>query len=261
MKSLSQKTILVTGAAGGFGQQFIKQLLEQGAHLILTDINKEVLAKVSAEIIQSIPNCKGKVLGTFASDLSSKQGCEEAFENAKTVSENIDVLINNAGLINYGLFHEIPAEKWEMLMEVNLMAVMRLSHKFMRYFANNKSGHILNVSSVSGYIPTSHGIPYSTSKFAVRGFGLALHREAKPLGINVTNVYPFYSPTPLLNTQTDGSAETGKLPTFLYDSPALIVKAAVKGLRKNKKNVYPGILPRLLFNLNKVFPISSSLGK
>lgn len=261
MKSLSQKVIVVTGAAGGFGQQFIKQFLEQGAHLILTDINKEVLEKVSTEILNAIPNCNGKVLGTFPSDLSTKQGCEEAFENAKSISENIDILINNAGLINYGLFHEIPVEKWEMLMEVNLMAVMRLSHKFMRYFVNKKAGHILNISSVSGYIPTSNGIPYSTSKFAVRGFGIALHREAKPLGINVTNVYPFYSPTPMLNTKVEGSAKPGTLPKFLYDSPELIVKAAVKGLRKNKKSVYPGILPRLLFNVNKLFPISSNLGK
>jgi len=261
MKSISQKVILLTGAAGGFGQEFTKQLLEQGAHLILTDINKDDLDSASSKIFQSIPNCSGKILGVFASDLSTKEGCEATYKNAKSISENIDVLINNAGLINYGLFHEIPAEKWEMLMEVNLMALMRLSHRIMAYFAEKKSGHILNISSVSGYIPTSQGIPYSTSKFAVRGFGLALNREAKPLGINVTNVYPFYSPTPLLNTKTEGSATPGTLPKFLYDSPELIVKAAIKGLRKNKRNVYPGILPRLLYSVNKLFPISGNIGK
>src|ERR1019366_3224628 len=134
MKSLSQQVIVVTGAAGGFGQQFIKQLLEQEAHLILTDINKENLEKNSSEILKSIPNCKGKILGVFASDLSTKKGCEETYLNAKSISPQINILINNAGLINYGLFHEIPIEKWERLMQVNIMAVMYLSHSFMNYF-------------------------------------------------------------------------------------------------------------------------------
>ena len=261
MKSLSQKVILVTGAAGGFGQQFIKQFLEQGANLILTDINDEILKKVSSEIFTSIPNCKGKILGTFASDISTKQGCESVYNQALSVSSNIDILINNAGLINYGLFHEIPVEKWERMMQVNLMAVMYLSHHFMGYFAKKKAGHILNISSVSGFVPTAHGIPYSTSKFAVRGFGLALSKEAKQFNVNVTNVYPFYSPTPLLQTATDGSAKTKSIPKFLYDSPELIVKAAVKGLRKNKLNVYPGVLPRLIFNFIKLFPITANLDK
>jgi short-subunit dehydrogenase len=261
MKSLSQQVIVVTGAAGGFGQQFIKQLLEQEAHLILTDINKENLEKNSSEILKSIPNCKGKILGVFASDLSTKKGCEETYLNAKSISPQINILINNAGLINYGLFHEIPIEKWERLMQVNIMAVMYLSHSFMNYFVSKKEGHILNISSVSGYIPTSNGAPYSTSKFAVRGFGMALHGEAKQFGINVSNVYPFYSPTPLLQTKTDGSAKTQTIPKFLYDSPELIVSAAIKGLRKNKLHIYPGILSHLLYTLTKFFPIVANLSR
>ena len=261
MTSLSQKVILVTGANGGFGQQFVKQFLEQGAYLVLTDINQEALEKSVEKIMQSIPNCKGKVLSIFGADLSTKQGCEEVFKTALSGSQKVDILINNAGMINYGSFHEIPAEKWEKLIDVNVLSLMRLSHHFMKYFADKKQGHILNISSVSGFIPTGHGVPYSTSKFAVRGFGLGLHQEAKKLGVKITNVYPFYSPTPLLNTATDGSSKTGTLPKFLYDSPELIVKAAIKGLRKGKLNVYPGWLPRLLFNVNKIFPIPAYLGK
>lgn len=261
MKSLKDKVILITGAAGGFGQQFIHQFLEQGAQLIVTDINKEQLEKVSSEILKSIPDCKGKILGVFASDLSTKNGCNETFIKAVSISPNIDILINNAGLINYGLFHEIPIEKWEKLMQVNVMAVMYLSHYFMNYFVPKKSGHILNISSVSGYIATSYGAPYSTSKFAVRGFGMALHKEAKEFGINVTNVYPFYSPTPLLQTQTDGSSVTQQLPKFLYDSPELIVRSAIKGLRKNKLHVYPGILPRIIYTATKFWPIVGNMSK
>jgi len=261
MKSISQKVIFVTGAAGGFGQQFIRQFLEQGAYLILTDINNDHLEKSASEIFKSIPDCKGKIIGTFASDLSTRKGCEDAFADALKISKDIDILINNAGLINYGAFHEIPIEKWETLMQVNLMAVMYLSHNFMNYFVPKKSGHILNISSVSGFIATSYGTPYSTSKFGVRGFGMALHGEAKQVGINVTNVYPFYSPTLLLQTKTDGSSTTKQLPVFLYDSPELIVRAAIKGLRKNKLHVYPGILPRVLYTLTKFWSIVGNLAR
>lgn len=261
MKTVSEKKILITGAAGGFGQQFIKQLLEQGAYLILTDMNKENLEKVSSEILISIPNCKGKILGVFASDLSTREGCEAAYKSTLSISPQIDILINNAGLINYGYFHEIPIEKWEMLMNVNLMAPMYLSHSFMNDFVKQGKGHIVNISSVSGYVATSLGAPYSTSKFGVRGFGMALHGEAKKFGINVTNVYPFYSPTPLLNTPTEGNSNVKKSAKFLYDSPELIVSSAIRGLRKNKLHVYPGILPRMLYNAIKFWPIVGNMAK
>ena len=261
MKNISQKIILITGAAGGFGQEFTKQLLQQGSSLILTDINNEQLQKCSSEIFKSIPSCTGKILGTFASDLSSKIGCEEAFQKAQTISSSIDILINNAGLINYGAFHQIPIDKWEQLMQVNLMAPMYLSHHFLNAYHKRGSGHIVNISSVSGYIATAYGAPYSTSKFGLRGFGMALHAEAKEFGIHVTNVYPFYSPTPLLNAKTDGNFKTAKTPSFLYSSPQTIVSAAINGLRKNKLHVYPGIISKLLFDAIRFWPIVGSLAK
>jgi short-subunit dehydrogenase len=261
MKNISQKVILITGAAGGFGQEFTKQLLEQGSFLILTDINNEQLQKCSSEIFKSLPSCKGKILGTFSSDLSSKNGCEEAFKKAQAISSSIDILINNAGLVNYGAFHEIPIEKWEQLMQVNLMAPMYLSHHYLNAFNKKGNGHIVNIDSVSGYIATAYGAPYSTSKFGLRGFGMALHAEAKEFGIHVTNVYPFYSPTPLLNTKTEGNFNTPKTPSFLYSSPKTIVSAAINGLRNNKLHVYPGIISKFLYNAIKFWPIVGSLAK
>lgn len=261
MKSLSGKKIIITGAAGGFGKEFTKQLLEQGAELILTDIQSSVLEKSSSEIKASIPTCKGKILGIIEANLSTKEGCDTVIEQALKLSPEIDVLINNAGLISYGYFHEMPSEKWETLMNVNVMALMRLSHAFMGYFVKQKKGHILNISSVAGFAGTASGAPYSASKFAVRGFGMSLHSEAKQFGIQITNVYPFYSPTPLLSTKPDGSAKVDKTPDFLYSSPQTIVRAAITGLRKNKLHVYPGIISRLIFFAIKFWPITGKLSR
>lgn len=261
MKSLEKKTILLTGAAGGFGQEFTKQLLLKGAYLILTDINKENLEKISQDLLLSLPNCKGKIIGVIAADISSKSGCKELFEEALTVSPQIDILINNAGLITYGAFNEIPVEKWETLMQVNLMAPMFLSHYYINQNKNRKSGHIVNISSVAGFVATAYGAPYSTSKFGLRSFGMALHTEAKSMGIHVTNVYPFYSPTPMLHTKTEGGFNTPTTPGFLYSSPQTIVAAAIKGLRKNKLHVYPGVISRFLYNAIKFWPIVGSLAK
>ena len=146
-------------------------------------------------------------------------------------------------------------------MNVNLMAPMYLSHHFMNHFVKQGNGHILNVSSVSGFVATSSGAPYSTSKFGVRGFGMALHGEAKQFGINVTNVYPFYSPTPLLSTASDGNFKVSKTPNFLYSSPESIVNAAINGLRKNKLHVYPGAISRILYFAIKFWPIVGNLAK
>ncbi len=90
---------------------------------------------------------------------------------------------------------------------------------------------------------------------------MALHGEAKQFGVNVTNVYPFYSPTPLLNTPTEGNFKVQKTPKFLYDSPELIVRSAIKGLRKNKLHVYPGVISRALYQAIKFWPIVGNMAK
>jgi len=86
----------------------------------------------------------------------------------EAISRDVDILLNNAGIINYGYYHEIPPAKVDLLMSVNLLAPMRLTHLFLPRMVARRSGQIVFMCSVAGYIPTSLGTPYSASKFGIR---------------------------------------------------------------------------------------------
>jgi short-subunit dehydrogenase len=114
---------------------------------------------------------------------------------------------------------------------------------------------------VSGYIATTKASAYSVSKFAMRSFGMTLHSEIKRFGMNVSNIYPFFSKTGLLNTKPHGTAVMPSLPDFFYDKPASVVKDAIKGIRKNRLHIYPGLFGKPLYYATKLLPIVSDMNK
>jgi len=258
MKSLANKKILITGAAGGLGQEYTRQLMELGSHLILTDLNEPALRKIADGVTASLSNAPGKILGVFESNLATKEGCEAAYRKCAEIDPMLDVLINNAGIITYGDFHEVPMDKWETLMNLNLLAPMHLTYKFLPGMVERKEGHIVFMSSVAGIVATSQGTPYTCSKFALRGFGMALYGELKKKGVDVTNIYPFWVQTPLLNSPSYGNTPIKKLPSIFADNPQKVIKEAICGIRKRKLHVYPGIYSKAVNFAAKFVPIVSS---
>lgn len=163
MTQLSEAVVLITGAAGGFGQEFTRQLLMANSQLILTDLDQTVLEK-QAEIIQGQVST-GKIIACLTADLSHRQGCENFYHQVKLLGVPVDILINNAGIGLFGRMDEIPQEKWEQLMQVNLLAPMRLSTLFVTDMIARKKGHIVNISSLAGWSATAGLTHYATSKF------------------------------------------------------------------------------------------------
>jgi uncharacterized protein len=253
MKSLAGKKILITGAAGGLGQEYARQLLGLGAELILTDIDGDKLKDVAHDL-QGTP---GKIIGTFSADISTLQGCREVFDQCTVISPHLDMLINNAGIITYGDFHEVPLEQWSSLIGLNLMGPMYLTYFFLPGMVARGEGHIVLMSSVAGFVATSQGTPYSCSKFGLRGFGMALSGELKDKGVDVTNIYPFWVKTELLKAPEHGTAKISKLPSFFADNPAKVVQEAIEGIRKRKLHVYPGIYAKLVYSASRWTPIVS----
>ncbi|NJP10039.1 MAG: SDR family NAD(P)-dependent oxidoreductase [Leptolyngbyaceae cyanobacterium RU_5_1] len=128
MTQLNQSVVLLTGASGGFGQELTRQLLAAESRLILTDLDEAVLRERVAAIQRTVTT--GEVLAYLAIDLSDRAGCERLYRQVKALDVPVDILMNNAGIGLYGRMDEIPAEKWERLMQVDLLAPMRLSALF-----------------------------------------------------------------------------------------------------------------------------------
>ncbi len=259
MKSLLGKKILLTGATGGFGNEFAKQLYELGAHLILSGRDKSKLDNLSSILEQS--PARGKVIGSISADLSVRTGCEELYKRCIEISPEIDMLINNAGVIAYGYFHEIPLNKWEQIMETNLLSAMRLSYLFLPAMLEKKQGHIVLMSSVAGFVGTKNSTAYAASKFGMRGFGLSLYDEVHPKGIDVTILYPFWADTPLLQSEDYSNKSTKRVIKIVVDKADNVVRESIKGIRKNKLSVYPGPTAKVLQLLNKFVQLRGSQRK
>jgi len=253
MKSLAGKTILITGAAGGLGQAFTKQLLNQGAHLILADIHEPALKAISDQY----KNTPGTILGVIEADISGRRGCETLYRTTKTITPHLDILIHNAGIINYGYFWEIPYNQWESLININLLAPMWLSQLFLPDMIQRKSGHIVFMCSLAGIAATSLGSPYSASKFGIRGFAMALSGEMKDKGLQTTIIYPSWVKTNLLKSPEFGSARLKGLSSFLAEDPDKVVKESIEGIRKNKLHVYPGRFAKIVSQVAKLTPLVS----
>lgn len=254
MTELNQATVLITGASGGFGQQFTRQLLKAGSHLILTDLDAEKLEKQVATIQTEIKT--GKVIACWGIDLSTESGCQTLYDRAQELNRPIDILINNAGIAIYGRMDEVPSQKWETLMQINLLTPMRLSSLFMANMIARKQGHIVNISSLAGHIAPAGLAHYAASKFGLRGFTEGLFNEVKWYNIQVTGVYPFFSRTPLLQAERYGTLaeETTGISDDMVTDPEEVIAKVIQGIKTNQLHIFPDRRAKLFSLLKQYFP-------
>jgi short-subunit dehydrogenase len=254
MTELNNAVVLLTGATGGFGRELTKQLLQAGSHLILSDIDRSTLDEYAAKVSGEITT--GKIISCIESDLVSREGCEALFEQVKALNLSPDILINNAGIGLFGRMDEVPAQKWERLMQINLMTPMRLSSLFVPKMIQQRQGHIVNISSLAGWIAPAGMAHYCSSKFGLRGFSEGLFNEVKIYNVKVTAVYPFFSRTPILQSERFGTlAQNGAgFPEHLATDPAKVMEKTIKAIVNNKLHVFPDKMASRIHFVKQYFP-------
>ena len=252
MTDLNRAVVVLTGATGGFGRELTKQLLQAGSQLILSDINRSALDKLAAEISHDT----GKILACIESDLSTREGCEILYQQVKSLDVPIDVLINNAGIGLFGRMDEVPSDKWERLMQVNLITPMRLSTLFVSEMIERRQGHIVNISSLAGWIAPAGMAHYSSSKFGLRGFSMGLWNEVKSYNVKVTAVYPFFSKTPILQSESFGTLaqSSQRFPENIATEPADVMAKTIKAIVRNRLHVFPDRPGRTIYLIQQYFP-------
>ncbi|GGA41346.1 SDR family oxidoreductase [Okeania sp. KiyG1] len=254
MTELNNATVVLTGATGGFGQELTRQLLQAGSHLVLSDIKQDSLDEQASKITSEITT--GKIISCIESDLSHPEGCLNLYDRVKALDIPIDILINNAGIALFGRMDEVPSDKWERLMQVNLLSPMRLSSLFAAGMIERKKGHIVNISSLSGWIAAGGMAHYSSSKFGLRGFSEGLFNEVKSHNVKVTVVYPFFSRTPILLSERYGTLAQGKegFPEHLATNPAKVMERTIKAIVRNQLHVFPDQPAQILHIFKQYFP-------
>ena len=179
------KTVIITGASRGIGAATAEYFGERGWRVICGYYNNEGKVKKVAESIEK----SGGEARIFRADVGNFDDCKALIEFAEGFGR-VDVLVNNAGISEVGLFTDLSPEREKRLFDVDLFAPMNLARLVLPGMIHEKSGSIINISSMWGQVGASCEVQYSTAKAGIIGFTKALAKEVAPSGIRVNCVAP-----------------------------------------------------------------------
>ncbi len=209
MKRLENKVALVTGGGLGIGRASAERLAREGARVVVTDI-KEDAGEAAAKQIQD----DGGDALFFPQDVSQEDEWERLTATIVERYGQLDVLVNNAGVLLRADVEETSLEQWQWLMGINLDGVFLGTKYAIRTMKSNRRGSIINLSSIEGIIGDSHMAAYNASKGAVRLFtkSVALHCARAGYGIRVNSVHPGYIWTPMVQkyAEEQGNVEEAR---------------------------------------------------
>ncbi len=180
---------LVTGATAGLGAEFARQLGARGHDLVLVARDEKRLATARETLRQQ----HGVRVDVLPADLATDTGTAAVAE--RLAAGDVDVLVNNAGIGTYTPFGEASLQLEEAQLDLNVRAVLRLSHAAVTAMTPRGSGRIVNVSSVAGFVPRGGNATYSASKAWVTMFSEALSVQLQGTGVTVTAVCPGFTHT------------------------------------------------------------------
>jgi len=180
------KTIIITGGSRGIGKCMAENFARDGYNVVLNYNKSEKQAK---QIKQNLAE-EGIEIEIFKADISKIDDVKKLIEFTIKKFENIDVLINNAGIARLHLFTDVTEEEWDEIMNTNLKSAFFTTQEVLPNMIHNKSGCIINVSSVWGLVGASCEAVYSASKAGLNGLTKALAKELGPSGIRVNGIAP-----------------------------------------------------------------------
>lgn len=239
---------LITGASSGIGYEFAKIIAQEKINLVLVARNKSVLENLADELKEK----QGIQVLTFPVDLSAEGSAKDVYEFTSSNNIQITYLLNNAGIGDYTYFPDADLTKTQEMINLNISALTNLCRLYLSGMLKNKSGKILNVSSVAAFQPGPLMSAYYASKAYVLSFSQALRRELKGTGVGVTCLCP--GPTKS-NFWKTANAKTSMLTSLLkLPESVQVARFGWKALKKNKSIAIYGISNKLLVFSERFIP-------
>ena len=248
-----QKTIIVTGAGSGMGREIVLELLNRGARVAAVDINEETLRET-----QQIAGNKAARLSLHILDIRDETAIQKLPENVIEAHGSLDGVINNAGVIQpFVPVSEIDMEKIRFVMDVNFYGTVYMVKTLPPYFEKNTEAHIVNVSSMGGFLPVPGQSIYGASKAAVKLMTEGLHSELKDTHIRVSVVFPGAINTNIMeNSQVDRGPSAGdneEMANKITTAPAA-AKIILDGMENDKYRIFVGNDSKLMDLFYRVMP-------
>ena len=240
------KATLITGASGGIGEAFARRLAAEKHDLVLVARSEKALHELCDELM-----LEHKITAHYVSlDLTAADADQLLFEETEKHGFEVDWLINNAGFGSYGDFSRLDPERETQMVDLNIRALVALTHRYLQGMRKRKSGTIINVSSAAGFQPIPFMATYAATKAFVNSFSEAIAEENRPYGIHVMALCP-------------GSTKTNFQAAAKMDLPIQIkgqqtaeevVETAIRGLKSGRTKIVSGFVNDVVSRLVTFVP-------
>lgn len=184
-KNIEGKVIVITGASSGLGEAAARHLAAKGAAVVLGARRVERIEALADEL-----NTAGGKALAVATDVTQREQVKTLVDRAVGAFGRIDVMVNNAGLMPHSPLERLKVDEWDRMIDVNIKGVLYGIAAALPHMKQQKSGHIINVSSVAGHKVTPAGAVYAATKHAVRALSEGLRQEVKAYNLRTTIVSP-----------------------------------------------------------------------
>jgi len=243
----TQKTALVTGASAGLGRELARLAAKDGHDLVLVARRRERLEALAGEL----NSAHGVQVAVIAADLSDLSATAAIAERLRADGKQVDFLINNAGFGSCGPFSTAALAREVEMIHLNIRALVQLTHVFLPEMLARKSGRILNVASIAGFLPGPYMATYYASKAFVLSFTEALSSELLGTGVTITAACP--GPT-----ETEFGTVAGSRTTKLFQrnvaQAAPVALHAYRAMMAGKVVAIPGLMNKLIAQSTRISP-------
>ena len=236
---------LITGASVGLGKAFAVELADRGVDLVLVARDSERL--------EGLANSLDVDVEVLRADLTVPEEAEAVASRCAQSERPVDLLVNNAGIWDFGRLGEFPAGRMDEMVALNVAAVVKLSVAAAERMSAAGEGAILNVSSIAGEQPLPFEAVYSASKAFVTNFGQGLHEELGRDGVSVTTVLPGLTRTELHNRA--GHADQAKhYPGWLWMDAERVVVLSLRAASRGRAVYVPGLGYSIITAISQIIP-------
>ena len=244
-------TAAVTGASSGIGEQFCRQLAEAGVDLVVIARDVPRLRLLAAELTEA----HGVTVEVLGADLSAPVARAAVERRLGDDTAPVDLLVNNAGFGTGGRFDELPVAREDQQIQLNVVALMRLTSAVAAGMVARGHGNIVNVSSIAGLQPTPGSATYGATKAFVSSFSASVHDDLAGTGVAVTDVVVGLTRT-AFHSRPDVAAPTG-LPEAAWLSASQVAREALLAAYADRARAVPGSSYRALLAARSVVPTGS----
>jgi 3-dehydrosphinganine reductase len=252
-----KKVVLVTGGSSGIGLAAAKQLAAAGAQVWLSARHTEALESALKEV-EAARGEGSQTCGIVPADISDSRQAAEVVETVTKLAGAPEVVFNSAGITQPGYIQELSLEVFERLMQVNYFGTVYVTNAVLPSMLERGSGHIINISSMAGYMGVFGYSAYGATKYAVTGFSEALRAEMKPRGVKVSVAFPPDTDTPQLAYEepfkpAETKAISGNAKPL---SAETVARSILRQAEKGQFMIFPGTDSRLFYILTSKLPKS-----